>query len=36
VAADLVREIPESSLDATPSDGAAQHDNYLYAAAKRN
>lgn len=35
VAADLVRKAPEDSLKAVPTDGAAQHDHYLYAAPKR-
>jgi predicted DNA-binding antitoxin AbrB/MazE fold protein len=34
VAADLVRDIPEDVLDGVPTDGAAQHDHYLYAANK--
>jgi predicted DNA-binding antitoxin AbrB/MazE fold protein len=36
VAADLVRGIPEDVLDSVPTDGAAQHDHYLYAATKRD
>jgi predicted DNA-binding antitoxin AbrB/MazE fold protein len=36
VAAELVRDIPEEALDSVPSDGAAQHDHYLYAAPKRD
>lgn len=36
VAADLVRDIPEDVLSAVPTDGAAQHDHYLYAAPKRD
>ncbi|MDG4550149.1 MAG: antitoxin family protein [Candidatus Contendobacter sp.] len=35
VAAELVRDIPEDALNALPTDGAAQHDHYLYGAAKR-
>jgi predicted DNA-binding antitoxin AbrB/MazE fold protein len=35
VAADLACEIPEDALSAVPTDGAAQHDHYLYAAPKR-
>ena len=35
-AADLVRDIPEDVLSAVPTDGAAQHDHYLYAAPKRD
>jgi predicted DNA-binding antitoxin AbrB/MazE fold protein len=34
-AADLVRDIPEEVLDRVPTDGAAEHDHYLYAANKR-
>ncbi len=34
-AAELVRDIPEDALNALPTDGAAQHDHYLYGAAKR-
>lgn len=34
-AAELVRDIPEGALNALPTDGAAQHDHYLYGAAKR-
>ena len=33
--AELVRDIPEDVLNALPTDGAAQHDHYLYGAAKR-
>lgn len=36
VAADLVRDIPEDVLASLPTDGAAQHDHYLYAAKKRD
>lgn len=36
VAADLVRDIPEEQLSAAPTDGATQHDHYLYAASKRD
>ena len=36
VAADLVRDIPEDVLANLPTDGAAQHDHYLYAAKKRD
>jgi len=36
VAADLVREAPENSLNAVPADGAAQHDHYLYTSPKRS
>ncbi len=36
VAADLVRDIPDDVLDSVPTDGAAQHDHYLYAAPKRD
>jgi len=36
VAAELVRDIPEDVLSSIPTDGAAQHDHYLYAADKRN
>jgi len=35
VAADLVRNLPADTLSAMPTDGAAQHDHYLYAAPKR-
>jgi predicted DNA-binding antitoxin AbrB/MazE fold protein len=34
-AAALVGDIPEDALSALPTDGAAQHDHYLYAAPKR-
>jgi hypothetical protein len=34
-AAELVRDIPEDALNALPTDGAAQHNHYLYGAAKR-
>ncbi len=36
VAADLVRDIPDDVLDSVPTDGAAQHDHYLYAAPTRD
>jgi len=36
VAANLVRDIPEDALSSIPTDGAAQHDHYLYAAPKRD
>ena len=36
VAAELVRDIPEDVLSSVPTDGAAQHDHYLYAADKRD
>ena len=36
VAEDLVRDIPQDVLDSIPTDGAAQHDHYLYAAPKRD
>ena len=35
VAEDLVRDIPEEALESVPVDGAAQHDHFLYASAKR-
>ena len=35
VAAALVRDIPQDALSTLPSDSAAQHDHYLYAAPKR-
>lgn len=35
VAAALVRDIPEEALSVLPTDGAAQHDHYLYTAPKR-
>jgi predicted DNA-binding antitoxin AbrB/MazE fold protein len=35
VAEDLVGDIPEDALDSAPTDGAAEHDHYLYAAPKR-
>jgi len=35
VAAALARDIPEDALSALPTDGAARHDHYLYAAPKR-
>ncbi len=34
-AAELVRDIPEKALDRVPTDGAAEHDHYLYASNKR-
>jgi hypothetical protein len=30
-----VGDIPEDALDNAPTDGAAEHDHYLYAAPKR-
>ena len=36
VAADLARDIPDDVLSAVPTDGAARHDHYLYAAPKRS
>ena len=36
VAEDLVRAMPDDVLDSVPTDGAAQHDHYLYAAPKRD
>ncbi|WP_058554059.1 antitoxin family protein [Thiohalocapsa sp. ML1] len=36
IAADLVRNIPEDALNDTPTDGAAEHDHYLYGTAKRD
>jgi predicted DNA-binding antitoxin AbrB/MazE fold protein len=36
VAAELTRDIPEDVLNSIPTDGAAQHDHYLYAANKRD
>jgi len=36
VAADLVRDIPDDVLSTVPTDGAAQHDHYLYGAKKRD
>jgi predicted DNA-binding antitoxin AbrB/MazE fold protein len=36
VAADLVRDLPEDALSSLPTDAAAQHDHYLYAAPKRD
>ena len=35
VAAALARDIPEAALSSLPTDGAAQHDHYLYTASKR-
>jgi predicted DNA-binding antitoxin AbrB/MazE fold protein len=35
VAEDLVRDIPRDVLDSIPTDSAAQHDHYRYAAPKR-
>jgi predicted DNA-binding antitoxin AbrB/MazE fold protein len=35
VAAALARDIPADALSALPTDGAARHDHYLYAAPKR-
>ena len=34
VAAELARNIPDDVLDSVPTDGAARHDHYLYAAPK--
>jgi hypothetical protein len=31
-AAQLMRDVPEDVLQALPSDGASQHDHYLYGA----
>lgn len=36
VAAELVCDIPEDVLNSIPTDGAAQHDHYLYAVDKRD
>jgi predicted DNA-binding antitoxin AbrB/MazE fold protein len=36
VAEDLVCDIPQDVLNSIPTDGAAQHDHYLYAAPKRD
>ena len=36
VAAELVRDIPEDVLSSVATDGAAQHDHYLYGAPKRD
>lgn len=36
VAEDLVRDIPGEALDGVPTDGAAQHDHYLYGAKRRD
>ena len=36
VAADLVREIPMNAVEALPTDGATQHDHYLYSVPKRD
>ena len=36
IAADLVDEAPLDAVDALPTDGAAQHDHYLYAASKHD
>ena len=36
VAADLSREIPTGAVDLLPTDGATQHDHYLYAVPKRD
>jgi len=33
-AAQLMRDIPEDQLQALPTDGASQHDHYLYGAPK--
>ncbi len=35
VAADLVRDIPQEVLDTMPTDGAENHDHYLYGAPKK-
>ncbi|MBV5272627.1 MAG: antitoxin family protein [Lamprocystis purpurea] len=35
-AAQLMRDIPEDLLNALPTDGASQHDHYLYGAPKRS
>jgi predicted DNA-binding antitoxin AbrB/MazE fold protein len=34
-AAQLMRDIPENQLKALPTDGASQHDHYLYGTPKR-
>jgi len=34
-AAQLMRDPPEEALQALPTDGASQHDHYLYGAPKR-
>ncbi len=35
IAADLVRDIPQDILDNMPTDGAENHDHYLYGAPKK-
>lgn len=32
---DLVKDVPPEELDKLPTDGAAQHDHYLYGTPKR-
>ncbi len=35
VAADLLKDVPQEVLDRLPTDGAAQHDHYIYGTPKR-
>ena len=33
--ADLLQDVPQEVLDRLPTDGAAQHDHYIYGTPKR-
>ena len=35
IAADLLKGVPQEVLDRLPTDGAAQHDHYIYGTPKR-
>ena len=35
IAADLLKDVPQEVLDRLPTDGAAQHDHYIYGTPKR-
>ncbi len=35
IADDLLKDVPQEVLDRLPTDGAAQHDHYLYGTPKR-
>ena len=35
IADDLLKDVPQEALDRLPTDGAAQHDHYIYGTPKR-
>lgn len=35
IAADLLKDVPQEVLERLPTDGAAQHDHYIYGTPKR-